>query len=179
MLVSSANKPVVVSVKPAVSQTLSHHATFAKRSVAQQAQGKTPRRGITVRPRVAPLAGETVTHSIGTLPAGKTVHIQFQVTVNSPYEGGETVSNQGTVSGSNFSDVLTDDPAVGGVNDPTLTPILQIPNVSAANAEANEPASGSVPMLFTISLSAPAGPSGASVQYQTADQDPVSAAGWS
>ncbi len=175
VLASSANKPVEVSVKPAVSQTLSHHATFAKRSVAQQSQDKTPRRGITVRPRVAPLAGETVSHSVGTLLAGKTVHIQFQVTVNSPYEGGETVSNQGTVSGSNFSDVLTDDPAVGGANDPTLTPILQIPTVSAANAEANEPASGSVPMLFTVSLSAPAGPSGASVQYETADQDPVSA----
>ena len=133
-------------------------------------QDKAPRRGISVKPRVSVLSGETVTHSIGTLRAGKTVHIQFQVTVNSPYLGGATVSNQGTVSGSNFSDVLTDDPAVGGANDPTLTPVQQTPNISVADAQANEPASGSAPMLFTISLSAPAGASGASVQYATADQ---------
>ena len=186
--VSEPSKPAVnteagpivsQSSKPVVARTFSHHAQIAKRSVSKQQvnamQDKSPRRGISVRPRVTPLAGETVSHSIGTLPAGKTVHIQFQVTVNSPYEGGETVSNQGTVSGSNFSDVLTDDPAVGGANDPTTTPILQIPNVSVADAQANEPASGSTPMLFTISLSAPAGPSGASVQYATADQSPAEA----
>ncbi|HJU93501.1 MAG TPA: Ig-like domain-containing protein, partial [Pyrinomonadaceae bacterium] len=181
--VSQSDKPVVVSAKPsvpskpAVARTFSHHAPIAKRNVSRQQvnamQDKAPRRGITVRPRVAPLAGETVSHSIGTLAAGKTVHIQFQVTVNSPYEGGEFVSNQGTVSGSNFSDVLTDDPAVGGANDPTTTPILLTPNVSVADAQANEPASGSAPMLFTISLSTPAGASGASVQYATADQPPA------
>jgi hypothetical protein len=76
------------------------------------------------------------------------------------------------VSGSNFGDVLTDDPAVGGSNDPTQTPILQIPTISVADAQANEPATGSAPMLFTISLSAPAGASGVSVHYQTADQTP-------
>jgi len=170
-----------------VQQTLSHHvktvtrssatpATFANSSVGQQRQAKamqqqdkTPRRGISVKPRVAPLSGETVSHSIGTLPGGKTVHIQFQVTVNNPYTGGAFVSNQGTVSGSNFSDVLTDDPAVGGANDPTQTPILLNPSVTVADAQANEPASGSVPMLFTVSLSTPAPVSGASVHYSTAN----------
>ena len=142
-------------------------------SAAKAMQDKTPRRGIVVRPRVVPQAGETVSHSVGTLLAGKTVHIQFQVTVNNPYLGGTTVSNQGTVSGSNFSDVLTDDPAVGGANDPTQTPILQTPNISVADAQANEPPSGSVPMLFTVSLSAPATAGGASVHYQTADQAPA------
>ena len=140
---------------------------------ALSAQQKKPRGDISVRPTVVPLAGETVTHSVGTLLSGKTVHIQFQVTVNNPYLGGATVSNQGTVSGSNFSNVLTDDPAVGGANDPTVTPILQIPAASVADAQANEPASGSAPMLFTISLSAPAGASGASVHYETADQAPA------
>ena len=173
----------------AVAQTFSHHAKVAKRNAATVAnaaslnnnsgrtqftpmQSKTPRRGISVKPTVAPLSGETVTHSVGTLLAGKTVHIQFQVTVNSPYLGGAFVSNQGTVSGSNFSDVLTDDPAVGGANDPTQTPILLTPNVSVADAQANEPASGSAPMLFTVSLSAPAPAEGASVHYSTADQAP-------
>ncbi len=135
-------------------------------------QDTKPRRGIIVKPRTALLGGETVSHSIGTLPASKSVHITFQVTVNSPYLGGAFVSNQGTVSGSNFADVLTDDPAVGGSNDPTQTPILLTPNVSVADAQANEPTSGSASMLFTVSLSAPAPASGASVHYATADQAP-------
>src|SRR5262249_18364369 len=97
--------------------------------VAQQ--DKTKRGGVVVKPGIrANPGGETVTHSVGTLLAGKTVRIQFQVTVNNPYAGGPFVSNQGTVSGSNFSNVLTDDPAVGGANDPTQTPILQIPNLT-------------------------------------------------
>jgi methionine-rich copper-binding protein CopC len=136
-------------------------------------QEKKPRGSIVVKPAVTPLSGETLTHSVGTLLAGKTVHIQFQVTVNSPYAGGPTVSNQGSVSGSNFSDVLTDDPAAGGANDPTTTPILQNPNISISDAQANEPPSGSAPMLFTVSLSAPAPAGGTSVHYSTADQAPA------
>jgi large repetitive protein len=175
-------------VKPAAAALTNHpvrNATVASSRVAarkfdktvggQQVntrQYKSSRGGMSVKPRVAPLSGETVSHSIGTLLAGKTVHVQFQVTVDTPYLGGANVSNQGTVSGTGFSDVLTDDPAVGGANDPTLTPILLTPNVSVADAQANEPATGSAPMLFTISLSAPAGASGASVHYQTADQAP-------
>ena len=112
--VSQPDKPVVVSAKPsvpskpAVARTFSHHAPIAKRNVSRQqvnatTQDKTPRVGISVRPRIAPLAGETVTpFELARYSAGKTVHIQFQVTVNNPYLGGEFVSNQGTVSGSNF-----------------------------------------------------------------------------
>jgi hypothetical protein len=184
---SEQSKPAASTSNAGTELTVSHHAktvtrssatpaTFANSSVGQQRQAKamqqqdkTPRRGISVKPRVAPLSGETVSHSIGTLPGGKTVHIQFQVTVNNPYTGGAFVSNQGTVSGSNFSDVLTDDPAVGGANDPTQTPILLNPSVTVADAQANEPASGSVPMLFTVSLSTPAPVSGASVHYSTAN----------
>ena len=134
-------------------------------------QDKT-RPGISSKSRIAPLAGETVSHSIGTLPAGKTVHIQFQVTVNNPYLGGEFVSNQGTVSGSNFADVLTDDPAVGGSNDPTQTPILQISTISVADAQVAEPSSGSTNMVFTVTLNAPAPAGGASVDFTTQDQAP-------
>jgi hypothetical protein len=135
-------------------------------------QDKARRGGVVVKPGIRPTAGggETVTHSVGTLLAGKTVRIQFQVTVNTPYAGGPFVTNQGTVSGSNFTSVLTDDPAVGGANDPTQTPVLQTPNVSVADAQANEPATGTAQMLFTISLSAPAPAAGASVHYATADQ---------
>ena len=49
---------------------------------------------------------------IGTLPAGKGVVVVFQAAINDPLPSGVTqVANQGTVSGTNFADVLTDDPA--------------------------------------------------------------------
>jgi methionine-rich copper-binding protein CopC len=165
---STVTSPAVS--KPAVNNPVVNK--IASRPSVNAQQDKTKRGGVVLKPgvRADAAGGETVTHSVGTLLAGKTVHIQFQVTVNSPYLGGASVSNQGTVSGSNFSDVLTDDPAVGGANDPTQTPILLTPNVSVADAQSNEPTSGTTPMLFTIALSAPAGASGASVHYATADQ---------
>jgi len=55
-----------------------------------------------------------------TLPPGKSVTIMFQATVN-PLNtlpvGTSQVCNQGTVSGSNFSSVLTDDPSKPGAAD--------------------------------------------------------------
>ncbi|HEV7346676.1 Ig-like domain-containing protein, partial [Telluribacter sp.] len=87
----------------------------------------------------ATLAGETVTvngsGSGFTLPAGKSVTIKFKVTINSSIPAGTcTVSNQGTVSGSNFipATLLTDDPGVGGSSDPTVTPIISAPVITAA-----------------------------------------------
>jgi len=59
---------------------------------------------------------------IGTLPAGKEVRVTFQVTINNLTNGlAPTISNQGTVSGGNFANVLTDDPSAGGSSDPTNT----------------------------------------------------------
>jgi uncharacterized repeat protein (TIGR01451 family) len=58
----------------------------------------------------------------GTLAAnGGTVTIAFQVTVDDPLPAGvQQVVNQGTVSGSNFASVLTDDPAQPGAAEPTV-----------------------------------------------------------
>src|SRR5688572_4971902 len=62
--------------------------------------------------------------AIGTLPAGESVTITFRVLIDDPFMGSAAeVSNQGTVSGTNFGDVLTDDPTVGGTADPTVTPL--------------------------------------------------------
>jgi hypothetical protein len=94
--------------------------------------------------------------NIGTLAANDSVTITFQVTVDNPYSGGANVSNQGTVSGSNFSNVLTDDPAVGGASDPTLTPI-NANKITINNAKVAEPTSpNTVDMTFTVSLEQPA-----------------------
>ena len=79
---------------------------------------------LNVQPAPA-LSGETVSVPAFTLPAGKSVTIKFRVTVD-PLDPGELrtqISNQGTVSGSNFSNVLTDDPSIDGGSDPTVTPV--------------------------------------------------------
>ncbi|HLL71800.1 MAG TPA: lamin tail domain-containing protein, partial [Pyrinomonadaceae bacterium] len=92
--------------------------------------------------------------NIGTLSPGKVVTITFSVTVNNPLGAGVTqISNQGTVSGSNFSTVQTDDPDAAGTNNPTVTPVIPIPTITINNATVAEPASGSAPMAFSVVLS--------------------------
>lgn len=88
--------------------------------------------------------------SIGTLPAGESVTITFNVTVGNPFTGAlAQVSNQGTVSGSNFADVLTDDPSVGGAADPTVTPI-DLPSVSVAVSPASVLEDGPTNLVYTF-----------------------------
>ncbi|MAT99591.1 MAG: hypothetical protein CL608_20805 [Anaerolineaceae bacterium] len=68
-------------------------------------------------------SGETINVLLGTLNPGQTVIITFDITIDnpqSPVTNGQ-VCNQGLVSGNNFTNVLTDDPAVGGSIDPTCT----------------------------------------------------------
>lgn len=114
-------------------------------------------------------AGGTVSVNIGTLVPNDSVTITFQVVVDNPYSGGPNISNQGTVSGSNFSNVLTDDPAVAGANNPTLTPINAI-DIRVNDAKVAEPASpNTVDMVFTVSLSQPAG-GAVSVNFATSNQ---------
>jgi len=88
--------------------------------------------------------------NIGTLPAGESVTITFNVTVNNPFTGAlPQVSNQGTVSGTNFSNVLTDDPTVGGTADPTVTPI-DLPQVSVAVSPASVAEDGVTNLVYTF-----------------------------
>lgn len=67
--------------------------------------------------------------SIGTIHPGDSIVIVYDVTINNPLVPPTTtqISNQGTVSGSNFSNVLTDDPDTGPANDPTITLLNQFP----------------------------------------------------
>src|SRR5207248_11734731 len=76
-----------------------------------------------------PLSGELINVNIGSLPAGKTITIVYQATVNTP-AGARQVSTQGTVTGSNFTLVNgisttpnTDDPETGAAHDATITNI--------------------------------------------------------
>ena len=88
---------------------------------AGQADGAVPDSVGATEYMVGPLA-------IGDLPAGKAVRIFFDATVNAGVTS--NLSNQGTVSGTNFTAVLTDDPEVGGTADPTVTPIQAPPSTA-------------------------------------------------
>jgi uncharacterized repeat protein (TIGR01451 family) len=74
----------------------------------------------------------SVSVNVGTLTPSTSATVAFDVTIdNPPPANTTTVSNQGTVSGSNFANVLTDDPAVGGAFDSTITPLVPAPAVIA------------------------------------------------
>jgi len=88
--------------------------------------------------------------SIGTLPAGESVTITFNVIVDDPFTGAlPQVSNQGMVSGTNFADVLTDDPTVGGTADPTVTPI-DLPEVTVAVSPTSVLEDGATNLVYTF-----------------------------
>jgi uncharacterized repeat protein (TIGR01451 family) len=80
------------------------------------------------------LAGETVTvNGTGTgftLPASKSTTIKFKVTINNNIPTSVcAVSTQGTVSGSNFSPVVTDGPG-GNTTNPTVTTVTSVPVIT-------------------------------------------------
>lgn len=80
-------------------------------------------------------SGETVTvNGTGSgfvLPANKNTIIKFKVTINNniPVSACQ-VSTQGTISGSNFDNVQTDDPGAAGANDPTIMQIVSVPVIT-------------------------------------------------
>lgn len=105
---------------------------------------ETPRAAAAARV-VQPFSGETVTANVGTLPAGKSVHIVFQVTIDDPFTGSlPQVTNTGTVSGDNFTTTNTNT---------TVTPVLTPPSISIKDATVAEPASGSAAAAFAVTLS--------------------------
>src|SRR5262249_51652987 len=92
--------------------------------------------------------------SIGTLPAGKSVTIQFKVTVNDPFVGAQSqVSNQGTVTYDDGTFTgrtkLTDDPTVGGVSDPTVTQV-DVPDVTVAVSPSSVAEDGATNLVYTF-----------------------------
>jgi trimeric autotransporter adhesin len=100
------------------------------------------------------LSGETVTiNGTGsgfTLPANKSTTIKFRVTVNAaPASCG--ISTQATISGSNFANVLSDDPSVAGAANPTNNTL----NVAATTAQNVSPASVCAGSTVTLTATAP------------------------
>jgi hypothetical protein len=150
--------------------------TVAPRTTTTTAAA-TPNRGSTgstaparnISPPVIDGAGGTVSVNIGTLAPGDSVTITFQVVVDNPYSGPVNVSNQGTVNyGPGSLSKLTDDPATGAANDPTLTPI-NVAQLQVNDAKEPEPPTGTSQMLFTLNSSSAAGAGGITVNYSTAN----------
>ncbi|HEV7780686.1 MAG TPA: T9SS type A sorting domain-containing protein [Chitinophagaceae bacterium] len=67
--------------------------------------------------------------NIGTIHPGDSIVIIYDATINNPLvpAGTTQISNQGTITGSNFSNLVTDDPDSGPVNDPTITLLNMFP----------------------------------------------------
>ena len=81
------------------------------------------------------LGDNEVEIDIGTISPDGTVTITFRVTINDPLPDGVTeVCNHGTVVGSNFSSVPTDDPQTSEINDETCTPVTSEPLIESFKA---------------------------------------------
>jgi uncharacterized repeat protein (TIGR01451 family) len=125
------------------------------KNVQRNSRGITRRHHAKLTPRAAAANSLVdVMLNIGILPAGKTITITFDATVDDPFPGpGAEVCNQGTVSGTNFSNVLTDDPSVGGAADPTCTPIdLQADLEITAKTDTPDPVIAGNNITYTINF---------------------------
>jgi N-acetylneuraminic acid mutarotase len=92
--------------------------------------------------------------NIGVLPPGKSVTIIYDVIINNPATTA-TLSSQATVSGSNFTNVLTDDlvsggdPLLPGAADHTVT-LIELPDVSVTVAPASTAEDGAGNLVYTF-----------------------------
>ena len=89
--------------------------------------------------------------NIGVLPAGKSITIKFDVTVDNPWQGAD---KPGLQPGHGLrhelrSAELTDDPDVGGIADPTVTTIDQ-PDVTVAVSPASVLEDGAGNLVYTF-----------------------------
>ena len=164
------SSPRVETIKDATSKAEFVVTGGAEAKVADNNKSKaSPKPPIYIAAAPPVIVGNNLNWNIGTLPAGGSVTITFQVQVENPYIGPATVSNQGTITADGGINVLTDDPAVGGPADPTLTPIDVPVDIFVRDARVAEPSSGSTNMVFTVALSAPAAGT-VSVNFTTADE---------
>jgi uncharacterized repeat protein (TIGR01451 family) len=162
---TAADLPILVQPAGAIARsqappTANARIAMRAKPIARQATSidSEPFYAIALPPAAPASAGENISISIGTLPAGKSISIVFLVTVNNPVTDGTTqLSNQDTVSGSNFANVLTDDPVVGGVSDATITlvdrPDATISSINRASSSPSSAASVSWDVTFDTTVS--------------------------
>ncbi len=94
-----------------------------------------------------------------TLPPGESTTITFQVVVNTSFPpANNPLCNQATISGSNFGDVLTDDPDTGTPNDPTCTTVEIAADLAITKTDGQTTAVPGQLVTYTI-VASNAGPS--------------------
>ena len=93
--------------------------------------------------------------AIGELPAGGSITIEFEVTVDSPLAAGiDQACNQGTISGSNFPNVLTDDPNNAmGMADITCATIDAAPDLAITKSDGDATVSPGDTFSYTLTYS--------------------------
>jgi uncharacterized repeat protein (TIGR01451 family) len=97
-------------------------------------------------------ADNDVQVNIGTIGTGISVSISFRVTILNTFPPGvSVVSNQGRVSGTNFTTVLTDDPNTTTPNDATRTSVTIPPRLVITKEGPNDATVGSY-ITFTGTL---------------------------
>jgi uncharacterized repeat protein (TIGR01451 family) len=110
--------------------------------------------GVLSRPVLpnAPASGETISLTIGMLPAGKRVVITFDVTIDTPFPAGVTqVANQGHVGSSNHVNVDTDDPDTPAPDDPTVTSVRQA-NLALSKSDSDDPVLIGMQLTYILSI---------------------------
>lgn len=109
-------------------------------------------------------AQDDVSIDIGTIPQGQQVTISYDATVGNLPAGTVVISNQGTVSGSNFDPILSNDPQTSANGDSTLTQV-------GFNLPVSElPSTGETPMLYLVLFSLLIATIGAGAAYFVAQR---------
>ncbi len=89
-----------------------------------------------------------------TLPAGEQTTITFQAIVNDPFPAANNpICNQATISGSNFSNVLSDDPAVAGSADATCTTVQINADLAITKTDGSATEVPGTSAIYTITAS--------------------------
>ncbi len=90
----------------------------------------------------APEGPVTNAFTIPVLPQGKTLRVFFSATVNNPFPNSVTeVASQATLASPDLAGgLLSDDPDVGGDEDPTVTSVLAAPNLAGATMTVDDSA---------------------------------------
>ena len=78
----------------------------------------------------------TIEINVGDVPSSSSVTITFAVTVNNPFpQGVDTVENQGVFASMEVPEVPTDDPDTPAMDDPTVTPVVDGPQLSVTKVD--------------------------------------------
>ncbi len=140
---------------PAGSLTGTHHLKLKKAEGSKQKALSRKNHAATSHALTVPMSGETVTANIGTLTAGSSVTIAYQVTVNNPPNlsllSPPRVENQGTVTANGGINVLTDDPTVVGPADKTVT-LINLFDTTTSLVSNTNPSSQNEEVTFTATI---------------------------